>query len=60
MKLLDWFFNLFDNRTDFEKIEDIKTVQGIQELTRTHHVRVGPRGGISITKKTEEEMANVS
>jgi hypothetical protein len=60
-KFLTWLFDKFDNRSTWEKKQDEELVANIRELRRTHHVRISSRGlGMSVVKKTEEEMKNES
>lgn len=55
-KLLRWFCNLFDFRTEHDKMKSQQTINNIKKLTRTHHVYVGQRGSISIVKKGKNEL----
>lgn len=50
-KIILWIFDLFDNRSEYEKQEEAKLIADIKRLGETHHIMVGKRGGIRIVKK---------
>jgi hypothetical protein len=51
IKFIRWFFNLFDNRSDYEKMKEVELYETIDKLFKEYHVRIGPRGGLSKIKK---------
>jgi hypothetical protein len=53
-RLIDWIFGLFDFRTSQEKLDEEKLFAEIDNLLKTHDVRITKRGTIYSEKKTSE------
>ena len=53
MRFLNWLFNLFDTRSDYEKKKDLEIIESIKKLNKTHHIHVSNRGAISVEKRTD-------
>jgi hypothetical protein len=51
MNFITWLFERLDNKSDYEKQEQRKLVESLKRLGKTHHIRVGNRGGVSIIRK---------
>lgn len=43
--------SIFDFRSEYEKEQELIVIKGIQDLSDTHVISSGERGGISIIKK---------
>jgi hypothetical protein len=50
-RFIAWLLNLFDDRTEWEKQKQKETLEAIDKLMETHHVRVGKRGGVYSERK---------
>jgi hypothetical protein len=55
-RILDWFMNLFDTRSEATKQQDLRDSAQIKELSKTYHVTVEGRGKVSIIKKGKNEL----
>jgi hypothetical protein len=55
-RILDWFMNLFDTRSEETKQQDLRDSAQIKELSKTYHVTVEGRGKVSIIKKGKNEL----